>query len=386
VDIGVATDDQTKFLEYIKTYPEAKDIQAAGENMIRLIHINGYHVDIKIISPQEWGSLLQHFTGSKAHNIHLRQFALTQGKSLSEWGIKSNGKLQKYTDEKKFYNDIKLDWIPPELREDRGEIEAAFKHKLPKLIELKDVKGDFHTHTNYDWVSSHDVGQSSFHELVDKALELNYKYFGLGDHNPSTGNYLSSEIIELLHKRQETIEKFKKQLVKEGINLAIFNTLEIDIKPDGSLAVPIDALKYLDYAVISIHSNLREDKVTQTKRLLTAMDYPKVKIIGHPTGRLINKRQGFELDWSQIFARCLENNIALEINANPVRLDIDEFVVRDAINHGVLLTIDTDTHHISNMDLMCFGVDVARRGWAESQNIVNAWPVDKVKQWMKVIK
>jgi DNA polymerase (family 10) len=378
VDVGVATQKPEELLEYIKTFPEAKDFQAAGENMIRLIHINGYHVDIKVVPKSDWGSLLQHFTGSKAHNIHLRQFAIDQGKSLSEYGIKKGDETQKFIDEVNFYRALGLAWIPPELREDRGEIEAAKANKLPELVTVEDIKGDLHTHSDFGWISSHDKGENSFEEMAEGAVELGYKYIGLGDHNPSQKSVKDNEVVGLIKDRSEQIKKVQKKLPE----IKLLATLEIDIRPDGSLAIPEEALKYLDYALVSIHSNLNQNKEVQTKRVLKALDYPKVKVLGHPTGRLINSRAGYELEWPQIFAKCRDRNIALEINAYPARLDVDEFVVRMAIENGVNLVIDTDSHAVNQLAYVHYGVDVARRGWAEAKNIVNTWKWKKFSEWL----
>ncbi|PIU33186.1 hypothetical protein COT04_01400, partial [Candidatus Shapirobacteria bacterium CG07_land_8_20_14_0_80_39_12] len=320
IDLAVATTQPKKAIERFVSFPEVKEVVVSGGNTARIIHHNGRQIDLKTMNPQAYGALLQHFTGSKQHNIHLREIAQKKGLSLSEYGIKKGGKIKKYAAEETFYQALGMAWIPPELREDTGEIEAAQKKELPQLVELKDIKGDLHVHSNFPIEPSHDEGADTFEVLLNKAQELGYEYLGLSEHNPSSSQHSSKQVIELLKRKKEEIDKLNYSRVKK-LSVYALNSLEIDIKPDGSLALPEKALKYLDFAIASIHSSFKMSRQEMTRRVLTSLAHPKIKILGHPTGRKIGEREGYELDWEKIFAFCLKNNKYLEINAWPNRLD-----------------------------------------------------------------
>ena len=389
VDIGVATNQAGAVVDFMKQYPAANRLVAAGEGLVRLELTNKLTVDVKLVNPTEWGSLLQHFTGSKNHNIVLRELALKQGKSLSEHGIKHEARstkqeVRKYDNEEDFYKALGLTWIPPEMRENAGEIEVSEQRKLPQLVELKDIKGDLHTHTDYYWISSHDAGTDDISTLLETAKKLGYDYLALGDHNPSISSYNENKIISLIKERKEYIDKIistRENKVKYS-SIKVLNSLEVDIRPDGTLAIPEEALKYLDFAVVSIHSSFAMKKEEQTKRVLKSLFYAKVKILGHPTGRLINQREELDIDFNAVMAECLKRNIALEINAIPQRLDLPETLVRQAVKLGVKLAINTDAHSADQLEQMRYGVDVARRGWAKKQDIVNAWPWEEFQHWL----
>lgn len=368
IDLGIATNEPSKIREVLQSYPENQKTISSGESMIRFQHKSGYGVDIKIVKPEEWGSLLQHFTGSKAHNIALREYALKMSLSLSEYGIKDTKteKLYTFSSEEAFYKKLKLDWIPPEIRENIGEIELAKLGKLPQLLELQDIKGDFHTHSNFDWKSSHDYGENSFEEIIKAALQKGYKFIGLGDHNPAS-SYSQKELQKLFEKRAQIITKLQKKYPE----IKIYNSLEVDIKPDGSLALPDDLLEPFDYIVASVHSNLSMDITEMTNRVLKALKHKKVRVLGHPTGKMLHKRSGFELEWEKIFAACKKHTVALEVNASPVRLDIDEVIVKEATKHEVKIAINTDAHTVSHLDFMKYGVYVARRGLATKKDCLN---------------
>jgi DNA polymerase (family 10) len=272
-----------------------------------------------------------------------------------------------------------LDFIPPELREDTGEIEAAQNHQLPKLIEEKEIKGDLHLHSNFPIEESHDPGTDSLEEMIKKAEALNYEYIGFSEHNPSLSNHSEKQIIKLLKAKKEKIEQLNYSRTYK-LPKRIYNGLEVDVRPDGKLALPKKALELLDYVIASIHSSFRMDSEEMTKRVLEGLAVKKVKILGHPTGRLLNKREGYELNWDKIFDFCLKNDKWLEINAWPARLDLPDSLVREAVKNGVKMIINTDAHSTEEMDLMPFGVAVARRGWAEKDDIVNTLNCDKINQ------
>ena len=380
LDLAVATRKPEQVIKAFTAYPGVKKVLAAGDNTARVIHTSGRQVDVKTQTPQRFGALLQHFTGSKSHNIHLREIAIEKGLSLSEHGIKKVKKLTEFASEDKFYQALDMKWIPPELREDSGEIEAAQKGSIPKLVELKDIKGDLHLHTNYSWISSHDAGVNSMKEMIEKAVKLGYEYVAIGDHNPSTSSYSPERIVAEVKERSKLLEEIKYSYENKNTSgtIKVLNTLEVDILNNGKLAVPDEGLNLLDFAVVSIHSSMRMGKDKMTARILSGFSHSKAKILGHPTGRLLNKREGFEADWDTIFRFAKEKRKFIEINAWPSRLDLPDTLVRRALNFGVQLVIDTDAHAAENMKLMRYGVDVARRGWCAKSDIINTLSYAKI--------
>lgn len=376
IDIAVATQEPQAVIRHFLNYSDIKQVLAAGDNTARIIDHNHHQIDVKTVPPANYGALLQHFTGSKAHNIHLRELALQKDWSVSEYGIKIKGKLKAFADETDFYQALGLPWIPPELREDIGEIEAGLQHQLPQLIQLKDIKGDLHTHTNFDWHSSHDAGINSIEDIIQAAIKLGYTYISIGDHNPSTSTYKTSEkITSEVNRRNKVIEHIKSRY-ENGVkkrSIKVLNSLEVDIKPDGSLALPDAAMNSLDFAIVSVHSVFNLSEADMTHRILQGLSHPKAKILAHPTGRLLNQRPSYDVDWPQIFAFCRQHQKALEINAYPVRLDLPDILIRQAITAGVKLVINTDAHATEHLSLMPYGVDQARRGWATTKDIVNSW-------------
>jgi len=377
IDLSAATDKPSEVLEHFTKYPDVQRVLEKGTRTASILIPGNIQVDLMVETPDAYGSLLQHFTGSKHHNIALREIALKKGFSLSDYGVKKlkgeSGKLMKFATEESLYKFFGMEMIPPELREDTGEIELAREHKLPKLVELEDVKADLQIHTNFDIETSHDLGESSMEDLVKKANELGYEYIAFTEHNPSQKGHTDSDIVEILKKKRERVDQLNYSFKKAGNKgvRKVFNSLEIDILPDGRLPVPEAGLSTLDFALVSIHSSFRLDRASQTKRVLAALSNPKVKIFAHPTGRKLNEREGAELNWPEIFAFCLKENKWIEINCDPMRLDLPDTLVREAVKLGVKLTFGTDSHHKDGLNNMQFGVSVARRGWAEKKDIIN---------------
>lgn len=385
IDIGIATDEPEKISKKLLKLPKITRVLSQGKGMVRVIYGEGIDIDFKIVDPKEWGSLLQHFTGSKEHNVAMREMAVKRGMSMSEHGMKIDGEWQRFTDEKSFYKSLGLDLIDPEIRENKGEIEASLKHKLPKLITLSDLKGDLHTHTNYGWVNSHDAGMSSIDELADQAIELGYEYLGVGDHNPSVSSYNQAELVRQVQRRSDYIEQinssYEKRVKKSTIKL--FKTLEIDIRPNGTLALPDEATQFLDYTVVSIHSSFKLSIDDQTARIIKALSFPKVRVFGHPTARLIGKREQIKADWDKIMQVAKEKQIALEINSSGDRLDLPAELVRMGGRMGVLFAINTDAHAHFHLKNAQSGVDVARRGWVTAKEVVNSWNLGKFEKWIQ---
>lgn len=380
VDLAVTSDNPEEVLKHFTSYPYKDRIIEQGPQTSSIIVSGGKQIDIMVLKPQLAGSLLQHFTGSKAHNIKLREHALRNGLSLSEKGIKhlKDEKVRTYDSEEKFYKALGMEWIPPEIREDTGEIELALQNKLPKLIELNDVKGDFHLHSSFPIEPSHDMGRSSIKEMVELARQMKYRYIGFSEHNPSKGNHSDQQIYSLIKRRNDEIDKIQKN----NKDIRLFKLLETDIQPSGSLAIDDKSLSLLDASIVSAHSVFSMPREKMTKRIIKGLSHPKAKILAHPTGRIINERSGYDIDWKELLAFAKSHNKALEINSWPTRLDLPDEIVRIAVDAGVLLIIDTDSHEKSQMSLMQYGVSVARRGWATKENVVNTWPVEKFEQWL----
>lgn len=375
IDLAIASSQSQKAMEYALLYPQIKAIITKGDKLSHVKLKNKYEVDIKMSDPSEWGSLLQHYTGSKMHNIKLRTITQAKNISLSEYGIKKGNRKYKFKNEKDFYNFLGLSYIEPEMREDKGEIELATKNSLPVLISLKDIKGDLHLHTDFDFQSSHDLGVSTTKDLLDFANHNHYQYLGLSDHNPKFTGLSESQKEKIILKRNLWLDKEydKYQRGNRHNQVNLLKGLEVDIRPDGDLALSDKNLSHLDYAVVSIHSvfNLSSDK--NTERILDALSHPKAKILGHPTTRLINKRDPIVADWDKIFKYCVKNNKIIEINASPDRLDLPDDLTRQAAILGVRFVINTDAHHVSGLETIKYGIWQARRAGLSKKQVINTY-------------
>lgn len=346
LDILVASNQPSKVMDFFTK--DSKKILAKGMTKSSIILENDLQIDLRVIKEESFGAALQYFTGSKLHNIHLRKIAIKKGCRLSEYGLFKNNKLIASKTEKEIYNKLSLPYIEPELREDRGEFE-----KQPSLIRLEDIKGDLHIHTNYS------DGEDSIKEMVEKARFLKYKYIGITDHFGSL-KIANSMDIKRFNNQKKEINK---------LNFNIFHGIEANIKANGSIDAPNNL--DVDYMIGSIHAGFSNDKEKQTKRILLAMDNEKVKILGHLTGRLLNKRRGYDLDFDKIFDKAYSNNVVVEVNSFPDRVDLDDSLIKKAIEHKVRLAINTDAHSQDNMNFMRFGIFQARRGWCEKKNVIN---------------
>ena len=383
IDIAVASDMPRKVIEHFVAYPYKERVIEKGGTTASLLLSSGKQIDLMVQPPNRFGSLLQHFTGSKNHNVRLREYALSRGLSLSEYGIKKKEKgkwvTKTFKTEESFYSYIGLDWIPPELREDKEEIQAAHNHTLPHLVEYKDIQGDLHLHSNFLIEPSHDLGQNSMEEMILEALRLGYKYIGFSEHNPSVSKHTPSQTYEILKRKREKVDI----LNSNNKNIRVINLLETDILANGDLAIDDKSIGLLDALIVSIHSNLGMDRKSMTKRVLKGLSHPRAKILCHPTGRLLNEREGYSLEWNELFEFCKKYGKALEINSWPTRLDLPDIMVKEAQRTGVVMAINTDSHAVFHMKLMEYGVSVARRGWAETKDILNTRPYQEFIQWLK---
>lgn len=383
LDIGVASKNFKGVVDFFVEAPFVKKVLAQGVNTARIIHKTDRQIDLKVVDPSSWGSLLQHYTGSKDHNIGLREFAISKDLSLSEHGIKKGKKLLKFSEEKAFYKKLGMEFIPPELREGSGEISLALKNRLPVLVEEKDIKGDLHIHSNFDIETRHDLGEASMEDHISKALKKGYQYIGFSEHNPSISKHTEKETIALLKRKKELIDKLKSSS-KNNTRIHILNSLEVDIRPDGNLAISEKAIKLLDFMIVSIHSSFLMQRKEMTSRVLKGLAHPKALILGHPSGRLLGKRPPIELAWNRLFDFCSKNNKILEINSHPQRLDLSDTLVRKAISEKIKLCINSDSHRLDEMDNMKYGVSVARRGWAQKCDIINTMSYNKLSKILKI--
>jgi len=373
IDISVSSEKPKSVVEHFTKFPETNEIVESGDRTATILLRNGIQVDLMVQPPDRYGSLLQHFTGSKYHNIHIRKLSKEKGLSLSEYGIKkveekggqfSQDMLFECETEKEFYKKLDMEYIPPELREDQGEIEAAIAKKLPKLIELKDIKGDLHTHSSWS------DGQNTISEMAEVAAKLGREYIALTDHS-----YPSLKFDQ----RIKDIEQFNYSQYK----IRVIYGLEVNINVDSTLQIPDEILKKHELILVSIHTSFRQEKDLMTKRIIKALENPNVDILAHPTGRLLLEREGIEADWEQIFKVAAKTGTLMEIDAYPNRLDLPDTLVREAKRFGVHFTICTDAHHINQLNLMGYGVSVARRGWLESKDVVNTLPYGKLRDILK---
>lgn len=398
IDIAIIAQDRQAAVKRFVSYDRVDRILDAGEEKASIVLKNGCQVDLKVGRRESYGALLQHFTGSKNHNIHLRELALAKGLSLSEHGIKilktyrshRRGSQADFDNEKAFYNFLGLDFIPPELREDQGELERAAKRSPPQLVELNQIKGDFHIHSDFNIEPGHDLGENNLEGLIEIARQKKYEFIAIADHNPSSSRHDSKQIYNLIKARNNYIEqylssrgRYENEASPRVNKVFIIKSLEVDIQPNGNLAITPDAAELLDGVIASVHSAFSQTKEAMTQRLTRAISQPKVKIIGHPTGRLIQKREAYELDWDRIFAACLKYDVALEINACPLRLDLPDLLVREAVKRGVKLCLGTDSHSLVEHNWMNYGLDVARRGWASPKSVINTWDLKKILEWLR---
>lgn len=366
IDILVTTKNPKKVMDYFTGMDGVDRVVAKGATKSTIIY-GTIEVDLRVIDPECFGSAVQYFVGSKEHNVALRRLAISKGYKLSEYGLFKGRKKIVGKDEKEIYKKLGLQWIPYELRENRGEIEAAQENRLPKLVEMKDILCDLQMHTKYS------DGSNTIEEMANVCMKNGLKYIAITDHIGQLAVAGAMGPKEVLKQKKE-IEKLNSKFK----NFRILQGAEVDIKLDGTLTADKKILKQLDIVVAAIHSGLKRSKKEQTKRILSAIESGYVNIIAHPTGRLINAREGYELDWDKIFEAAKKYNVALEINAYPTRLDLNDINARAAKEAGVMLSIGTDAHSVEHLRFLELGVAVARRAWCEKKDIINCLPAKKL--------
>lgn len=361
-------------IAYIAKYPPIMDVIASGDNKISFHLRAGMQVDVRLLPPESFGAAMQYFTGSKAHNVALRQRALKMGYTLNEYSLATleGEKPVAGRTEEEIYSKLKLDYIPPEMRENLGEIDLAQNHALPQLIAQEDLQGDVHMHT------VETDGKNTIEEMAEAARAHGYQYIAITDHskNLAFANGLDDKrAVEHIQRIREAGKKF------EGIT--VFAGIEVDILADGDLDLSDDVLAQMDVVIASVHSVFNQEPAKMTDRLLKAIENPNTSIIGHPTGRIQLRRDGYQFDMHAVLTAAAKRKVAMELNAYPDRLDLNDVHLRQAKQHGVKIVINTDAHHTSHMEKIRFGVLQARRAWLTREDILNTLEPQKFAKTMK---
>lgn len=385
IDILVASDNANAVMERFQSYPEVERVIAAGTTRGTVILRSGLQVDLRILPRRSYGAALHYFTGSKAHNIAVRTLGVERGLRISEYGVfrvpkgkqademgVEEGERVGGAKEEDVFKAVGMDWVPPELRENRGEIQAAQKHKLPDLIVLDDIRGDLHLHSH--WTD----GKSTILEMARACKERGYQYCAITDHSKAV-RVAGGLTVEDFQKQLDEIEQARAQVR----GLAILAGCEVDILPDGSLDLPDDLLARLDVVVAAVHSKMDMSQSDMTARVLKALAHPAVHILAHPTGRLINEREPYAIDLEQIFHAAKEYDVAVELNAQPDRLDLNDLHLFRAREIGVKIAINTDAHSSDQLRFIRYGIDQARRGWLEKRHVLNTATRAQIEAWLK---
>lgn len=370
IDILVSSLNPDSIMDDFVKYPDVKEILVKGSKKTSVILRDGIQVDVRVVKPESFGAALQYFTGSKEHNIQIRNIAVKMGLKINEYGVfkKETEEYIAGRTEEEVYKAIGLDYIEPELRENRGEIELAQQGKLPKIVKYEEVKGDFHIHSTWS------DGTASIEEIARKAQEMGYEFVGIADHSASLKVAYGLSEEKVLKKIQE-IRK-----LQERFDVRIFAGTECDIKPDGSLDYSNKILKELDFAYAAIHSRFKMNEKEMTERIVKAMENEYINILAHPTARMIGKRDPINVDLERIFEVARETNTFMEINAFPDRLDLNDVHAKMAKERGVKLAIGTDSHSLDHMRFLKFGTAMARRGWLEKKDILNTYDLREIEK------
>lgn len=375
IDLLVAAANHEPIMEFFRHLDNVESIAAAGPTKSRIVLLNGIGVDLRVLPAERWGTLLSYFTGSKEHNVHLRELALKKGFTLNEHAFTPlNGDPEILcATEEEVYATLGLSYVPPVLREDRGEIEAARSGQLPHLIQMDDMQMDLHMHTTWS------DGSKTVLEMAQAAKARGLKLIAITDHSHGLGiaNGLS---VERLRQQAAEIRQVDAEM---GPDFRVLHGTEMEIKADGTLDFPDEVLAELDFVIASLHVSLSQPREQVTQRALNALNNPHVDMLAHPTGRLLPDRAGADLDMEAVLNAAAATNTLLEINANPNRLDLRDSHARRALELGISLAINCDAHHPDHFDLLHYGVATAQRAWATSDNIANTWPVEKLLMYLQ---
>jgi DNA polymerase (family 10) len=375
IDLIAASDAPPVLLEAFAALPAVAEVTARGDTKASVITHDGIAVDLRVVPPASYGNLLQHFTGSKAHNVAMREEAVARGLSISEWGVThiESGTVHRMAEESEVYAFLGYSPIPPEVRENTGELELARKGPFPRLVELADMRGDLHSHTTAS------DGHGSIAQMAAAAMEKGYEYLAITDHSHGVGMGIGLEPDDCLAHA----ERIREHAATLPANFHLLAGVEVDVMGDATLCYPDEVLASLDWVVASVHIAQRQDRDRMTARLVAAASNPHVDVVGHPSGRQLGARDPYDFDLEAVIAACLEHGTFLEINANPRRLDLAPPAARLAIEAGVGLIISTDAHRMATLDFMRYGVAMARRGWATPAAILNTLPYAEFHKRLK---
>ena len=383
VDMVCLSDHPLEVMAAFRTLAEVAEVLGTGDTKTSVLLHTGMQVDLRVVQPKHWGAALAYFTGSKEHNVELREIALKKGWSLNEYGLTATGSGSEpqgaqlfFEEEEALYAFLGLQWVVPEMRENRGEIVLAKANALPRLIEIGDLRGQFHSHTTWS------DGNRSVAEMAEAARALGYTYWNVSDHSVGLG-VVQGVDGERLRRQALEIAEVNRRYADAGVAFRVLQGSEVEILADGTLGLPDEVLATLDVTVASIHSAQRQDRETITERCLKAVRNPHIDILGHPTGRLIGSRPPSELDVERVLQECLVTGTLVEINAHPPRLDLNDVYSRRAVEIGCKLVINSDAHSVEDLDLLEYGIANARRGWITAADVVNTLPLEQALALMK---
>jgi len=378
VDFLVISKNPEKVMDFFVSLPGIVKVWGKGKTKSSVRMKEGFDIDLRVVPKESYGAALQYFTGSKEHNIALRKIAISKGLKLSEYGLFKGKKIVAGKTEKEIYESLGMEWIPPELRENRGEIKAAIKGELPKLIDYKEIKGDLHCHVRW---RGKDGGANSIEEMAQRALKMGYQFIGIASHTKFLKIEHGLDEKDLI-ERNKDIDRLNEKFRKKGINFRILKGCEANILNDGSIDISDSVLEKLDFVIAGIHSNFKMEKEKMTERIIRAMKNPNVDIISHPTGRILRKRDEYQIDLGEILKVAKETKTVLEINSFPERLDLNDTNIKRAKEIGVKMVINTDSHHKDQLRFIEYGVSQARRGWAEKKDIINCWELEEMLNFL----
>ncbi|MGC9204980.1 MAG: DNA polymerase/3'-5' exonuclease PolX [Candidatus Micrarchaeia archaeon] len=372
LDILVTSEKNNEVMDFVSAMPEVESVTVKGPTKTTVWLKIGLSCDIRVVEEKSFGAALQYFTGSKEHGIAVRKIAVKKRYKLNEYGLfDAKDKIVAGATEQDVYEKLGMQYIEPEMREARGEVELAVEHKLPKLVKIEDIKGNLHTHTKFS------DGANSVEEMIEKAVGMGYSYIGFSDH--SKGEHIANGMND------EEFERYFDYIdnVANRYNIKVLKSGEVDILKDGSLDLKEKTLDKMDYVIGAVHTSLRMDMKSMTKRIVNAIESGYVDILAHPTDRLINEREPISFDFDKVFEAAKENDVIMEINAFPNRLDLNDENIRKAMEYNLLFEIGTDAHRISHLEFMRYGIGTARRGWLEKKDIINAMDFDNLMNFFR---
>ena len=373
IDLLVASADPVPVMEAFTTSSFVDRVVAHGETKSSILTTKGLQVDLRVVPPDVWGAALQYFTGSKAHNIRLREMAVRKKLKLSEYGLfhAETDELIVAQTEEEVYKRLGLPWIPPTLREDRGEIQAAAAAELPDVLELPQIRGDLHTHTDLT------DGLAPLERMLETAGQMRYAYYAITDHAPNL--YMQRMTDEKMLAQRDRVRKLQPKYPK----MQLLHGTELNIDPTGDVDWGPEFLDGFDLRVASVHSHFNQTREEMTRRICRAMENPHVNVIGHPTARMIGHRPPLDYDLEEVFRQAARTGTALEVNSFPDRLDLNDEHILWARRHGVKFAVDTDSHSTVHLEFMRFGVGMAQRGWLTKEDVINAWPLTRLRKFLR---